>query len=296
MLHYAEANQNDLNIDPVENPSFFEDLISSFDWQVIQEKLITLSIRLLFVVVLFYIFKRVSIWAIELFFDKYFQNHPKKGSRNKTVYRVTFNVFNSIYYFFLIYTILEIFNFPVGTLLASAGVVGLAISLGAQGFVSDLVNGFTMLFEKQIEIGDEVTLGDITGDVINVSLRTTQIKDFDGTVHFIPNREISIISNRSKLDMRALINIRFFPDTDIEKVRRIISETNNRYIPQFPEITEPPEEILFSANEKDQLTLRVVMFTEAGSQYDIMFKFYEFYVEELTKNGIELPYGDIDIN
>lgn len=295
MLKFADAINNDINLDPVDNPSLFENLIASFDWNAIKEQLITRSIRLFFVLIIFYIFKRIASWAIDLFFDKYFNNHPKKNSRNKTVYRVTFNVFNSVYYFFLVYTILEIFNFPVGTLLASAGIVGLAISLGAQGFVSDLVNGFTMLFEKQIEIGDEVTLGDITGDVINVSLRTTQVKDFDGTLHFIPNREISIISNRSKLDMRALINIRFYPDTDLHKVRQIIKKANDHYIPLFPEITTPPKEILFSANDKDQLILRVVMFTKAGSQYDIMFKFYEFYLEELTKNGIELPYSDIEL-
>lgn len=296
MFYYTEGSENEISVEAVENPSFFEDLISSFDWDAVKTTLLTTSIRLIFVFIFFYILKRISTWGINLFFENYFKNHKGRENRNETIYRVTFNVFHTVYYFFLIYTVLEIFNFPVGTLLASAGVVGLAVSLGAQGFVSDLVNGFTMLFEKQIEIGDEVTLGDITGDVLNVSLRTTQIKDFDGTLHFIPNREISIISNRSKIDMRALINVRFYPDTDIQKVREIINQVNAKYIPQFPEITIPPDEILFAANDKNQLTLRVAMFTEAGSQYKIMFKFYEFYVEELTNHGIDLPYGEIDLN
>lgn len=291
MLYYAEGTEGQLNLEAIENPSFFEDLVSSFDWQVIRTQLMTITIRLLFVLVVFYILRKASIWAIDLFF----KNRLQKTGRYETVYRVTFNIFDAVYYFFLIYTVLEIFNFPVGTLLASAGVVGLAISLGAQGFVSDLVNGFTMLFEKQIEIGDEVTLDDITGDVLNISLRTTEVKDFDGTVHFIPNREISIISNRSKTDMRALINVRLYPDTDIEKVRQIITQTNERHIPQFPEITVPPTDILFSSNTKNQLTLRVVMFTEAGEQYEVMFKFYEFYVKELTANGINLPYTDVEL-
>lgn len=291
MLYHAEGTEGQLNLEAIENPSFFEELISSSNWQVIRTQLITTTIRLLFVLVVFYILKKVSVWAINQFFKK----RPQKTNRYETVYRVTFNIFNAMYYFFLIYTILEIFNFPVGTLLASAGVVGLAISLGAQGFVSDLVNGFTMLFEKQIEIGDEVSLDEITGEVLNVSLRTTQVKDFDGTVHFIPNREISIISNRSKTDMRALINVRLYPDTDIEKVRQIITQTNERFIPQFPEITVPPSDILFSSNTKNQLTLRIVMFTEAGAQYGVMYKFYEFYVKELTANGIDLPYSDVEL-
>lgn len=295
MLFYAEGVDGQLNIEGVENPSFFEELISSFDWTIIRTQLLTTIIRLIFVLVVFYILRKISTWALDLFFQNYFKNHLQRTNRYKTIYRVSFNIFNTIYYFFLIYTILEIFNFPVGTLLASAGVVGLAISLGAQGFVSDLVNGFTMLFEKQIEIGDEVTLDEITGVVLNVSLRTTQVQDFDGTVHFIPNREIAIISNRSKTDMRALITVRLYPDTDIEKVRQIISQANDRYIPQFPEITTPPSDILFSSNAKNQLTLRIVMFTEAGAQYGVMNKFYEFYVKELTDQGIELPFSDVEV-
>lgn len=296
MLFYAEGTEGQLNIEGVDNPSFFEEFISSFDWSVIRTQIVTTMIRLVFVLVVFYILRKVSTWAINLFFENYFKDHLQRTNRYKTIYRVTFNIFNTVYYFFLIYTILEIFNFPVGTLLASAGVVGLAISLGAQGFVSDLVNGFTMLFEKQIEIGDEVTLDDITGEVLNVSLRTTQVQDFDGTVHFIPNREIAIISNRSKTDMRALITVRLYPHTNIKKVRQIIAQTNDRYIPQFPEITTPPSDILFSSNAKNQLTLRIVMFTEAGAQYGIMNKFYEFYVRELTDHGIELPFSDVEIS
>lgn len=295
MLYFAEGAENQLNLETVENPSFFEQFIASFDWNIIRTQLLTTAIRLLFVLVVFYILRKVSVWAINLFFKNYFKGPMQKTNRYETIYRVTFNIFNTIYYFFLIYTILEIFNFPVGTLLASAGVVGLAISLGAQGFVSDLVNGFTMLFEKQIEIGDEVNLGEITGEVLNVSLRTTQVQDFDGTVHFIPNREIDIISNRSKTDMRALINVRLYPDTEIEKVRQIIRQTNEKHIPKFPEITVPPSDILFSSNAKNQLTLRVVMYTEAGAQYGVMNKFYEFYVKELTSHGIDLPFSDVEL-
>lgn len=286
MFHYAESVEEQLKVD---NPSLFERMIATFDWQAIRNQLITTTIRLGFAVIVFYILRKISSWAIELFFKKYFNTQTQNTNRYETIYRVTYNIFNAIYYFFLIYTILEILNFPVGTLLASAGVVGLAVSLGAQGFVSDLVNGFTMLFEKQIEIGDEVTLDDITGVVLNVSLRTTQIKDFDGTVHFIPNREIAIISNRSKADMRALITIRLYPDTDIEQVRKIIDAVNEKYIPEFSAITIPPADIFFTSNPKNELTVRVTMFTEAGEQYHVTNKFYELYVTELTAQNIELP-------
>ncbi len=278
-----------------EELSFFEEMFATFDWSTFRREAFFATIRILFALVVFFIVYKIAKWFIELFFERYFKSHTEVSNRYQTIYRVTNNIFNAIFYFFLIYTILEILSFPVGTLLASAGVVGLAISFGAQGFVSDLVNGFTIISEKQLDIGDEVVIDDVSGTVINMNLRTTNVKDFDGTIHFIPNREITIISNRSKGDMRAMIEIRLFPDTDIEKVRAIVAQVNQNHIENYPEITVPPSDIIFASNAKNQMTLRVIMYTKAGAQYGIMNTFYSLYVSEITKQGIELPYGDIDI-
>lgn len=296
MIHIAEKITTDLDLPEVDQPSFFEEFIASFDWNVILQKMISSSVRIIFVLLVFFIFHKVASWGIELFFDQYSKKYKSVTNRYQTVYRITFNIFNSIFYFFLVYTILEILSFPVGTLLASAGIVGLAISLGAQGFVSDLVNGITILMERQIDIGDSVTLNELSGNVLNVNLRTTQIKDFDGTIHFIPNREINIISNHSKGDMRARIDVRLYPDADIENIRRIIDDINEEYIPQFEDITVPPSDILFVASDKNQLTLRVNMYTKADSQYDVMNKFYELYVSRLTEAGIKLPFSELEIS
>lgn len=296
MIHVAEKITTDLDLPEGAQPSFFEKLIASFDWNLILQKIISSSIRIMFVLLVFFIFHKVASWGIDLFFDQYIKKHKSITKRYQTVYRITFNIFNSIFYFFLVYTILEILSFPVGTLLASAGIVGLAISLGAQGFVSDLVNGITILMERQIDIGDSVTFNELSGSVLNVNLRTTQIKDFDGTIHFIPNREINIISNHSKGDMRARIEVRLYPDADIENIRKIVDGINKEYVPTFKDITVPPSEVLFVASDKNQLTLRVTMYTKAGSQHGVMNKFYELYISRLTEAGIKLPFSELEIS
>ena len=281
--------------DEVKNKTFIEKLIASFDWEDIVRKAILISVRLLFTLFIFFVVNLIAKWAIEEGFKRFIKKEHQGSNRYETIYRVVKNVYHTIYYFFLVYTILEIFNFPVGTLLASAGVVGLAVSLGAQGFVSDLVNGFTILSGRQLNIGDEVEINDISGTVINIDLRNIQVKDFDGTMHYIPNREITIISNRSKGDMRAMIDVRLFPDTDVNKVRKVVKGMNTQLVADFPEITVPPKEILFVSNDKNQLTMRVIMCTKPGAQYNVMFKFYESYVYALSNAGIDLPYGDIDL-
>lgn len=292
---YLASALEDLDLDEVKNKTFIEKLFASFKWEEIARQAIVASIRILFTIFIFFIINRIAKWAIEEGFKRFIKKNDQVSNRYETIYRVVKNIYHTIYYFFLIYTILEILNFPVGTLLASAGVVGLAASLGAQGFVSDLVNGFTILSGRQLDIGDEVNIKEVSGTVINIDLRTTQIKDFDGTMHYIPNREILIISNRSKGDMRAMIDVRLFPDTDVIQVRQIVKKVNTEQIPNFSEITVPPKDILFVANDKNQLTMRVIMYTKPGEQYSIMYKFYETYVYELSKAGIDLPYGDIEI-
>ncbi|HIZ71523.1 MAG TPA: mechanosensitive ion channel family protein [Candidatus Atopostipes pullistercoris] len=295
MMYLASTLEDDLNLDEVPNKTFIEKLIASFNWEDIVRNIIVASVRILFTLIIFFVVNLIAKWAIDEGFKRFIKREHQGSNRYETIYRVVKNIYQTVFYFFLIYTILEILNFPVSTLLASAGVVGLAVSLGAQDFVSDLVNGFTILSGRQLNIGDEVNINDISGTVINIDLRKTQVKDFDGTMHYIPNREISIISNRSKGDMRALVDVRLYPDTDVNKVRQVIKEVNTKLIANFPEITVPPEEILFVSNDKNQLTMRVIMYTKPGAQYNVMFKFYETYVSELSNAGIDLPYGDINL-
>ena len=297
MLYLAEGITDEIGLDELENPSTFERFIATFDWNELVREGILVLIRILFALLFFLIVYKIGKWAIELLFNRYFKKNKKNvSSRYETIYWISNNIFNVVFYFFLIYTILEILNLPVGSLLASAGVVGLAVSLGAQGFVSDVVNGITILSERQLDIGDEVKIDDITGTVLNLNLRTINVKDFDGTIHFIPNREVSIISNRSKGDMRALIDVRLFPETDINRVRDIVHEVNNTFIKDYPDITVPPNDILFTPNENNQLIMRVIMYTKPGSQYGVQNKFYELYVGTLAKQGVDLPHSDLDTN
>jgi len=295
MFYLGQDSQENIDLESIEEPTAIEEMIASFDWQTISQGLIIAAIRILFTLLVFFIINKIAQWGIETLFKRYMSSKETSSNRYETIYRVVKNIYRTVFYFFLIYTILEIFAFPVGTLLASAGVVGLAVSLGAQDFVSDVVNGFTILSGKQLDIGDEVEIEGIQGNVLNINLTTTQIKDFDGTIHFIPNREILIISNRSKADMRALIELRLFPDTDTQKVRELIERINKEYVPKFSAVTVPPSDIIFLANDKNQLTLRVTMYTDPEEQYDVQNSFYEIYVRELSKAGIDLPYSDIDI-
>lgn len=266
----------------------------SIDWQEIFVYGVMLVLKILLSLIVFFILKKVGRYVIETVFRRYIKEKHTVPNRYNTLYKLSQNIFNSVLYFFLIYTILELMGIPVGTLVAGAGVIGLALSLGAQGFVSDIVNGFMILLEKQLDVGDVVEINSILGVVEDVNLKTTKLKDFDGTIHFIPNRSITVISNRSRADMRVMIQIRLFPNTDLDKVRRVLDRVNQNLIPQYDEITIEPSEIAFVPIGAGQTAAQIIMYTKAGKEFGVRNAFYEHYVEALAKEGIELPTINFD--
>ncbi|MEC6747804.1 mechanosensitive ion channel domain-containing protein [Marinilactibacillus sp. XAAS-LB27] len=273
----------------------FSKIWNDIEWDTIMVNGVLLLLKILFSVILFFILKKIGSVVIETVFKKYIKEKHTVPNRYNTLYKLSKNLYNSILYFFLIYAILELMGIPVGTLVAGAGVIGLALSLGAQGFVSDIVNGFMILLEKQLDVGDVVKINDIMGVVEDVNLKTTKLKDFDGTIHFIPNRAITVISNRSRADMRVMLEIRLFPNTNLDHVRTIIEDVNTKFIPQYEEITVKPTNISFVPVGSGQTAVQIIMYTKAGTEFAIRNTFYEKYVDALSKEGIDLPKINMDL-
>jgi len=111
-------------------------------------------------------------------------------------------VINSIGTFVILFVatlqILPLLGLSLGPVLASAGIAGLAIGFGAQTLVRDFINGFFVLLEDQYNIGDTVRLAGVKGTVENMTLRRTELRDDDGTVHIIPNSQVQIVSNMTR--------------------------------------------------------------------------------------------------
>ncbi|WP_027107778.1 mechanosensitive ion channel family protein [Lacticigenium naphthae] len=278
-----------------EQTNIFLDYFKNINWNEVSINLIGMFIQLMLALILFGIVRKIGTKLINLSFKKHFLQKSYLPNRYQTIHNVTMNVFNALLSFLLVYSVLSIFGVPVGTLLAGAGVIGLALSLGAQGFVSDIVNGLMILLERQLDIGDYVVIGDISGTVMDVNLKTTKLKDFDGTVHYIPNREITIISNKSREDMRVLIQIRLFPKTDFEKIRNIMETVHENLLPLYSQITEKPSGISFVSLDNGQVAAQVIMYVKNGEQWTIKNDFFEEYVEAITQAGIKLPANTLEI-
>lgn len=263
--------------------------IQQFNFEESLMLLISKGIKLLILLIIFLLSKKIINFLFKHTVGRSLSWTIQTSARKKTIERLLHNCMNYILYFFLVYWLLSILGVPVSSLLAGAGLAGVALGLGAQGFLSDVVNGFFILLEDQFEVGDSVEVGAITGLVSTMGIRTTQIRGFDGTLHFIPNRNIKIVSNKSRGDMRAQIDIPVYTSTDINKVTSIIQQVNKDNIENYPEIIGSPNIIGLTSKPSGQLVFRVDIFTKNGQQVHIYAEFLKLYHEALNKEKVDLP-------
>ncbi|SIT11605.1 small conductance mechanosensitive channel [Kroppenstedtia eburnea] len=130
-------------------------------------------------------------------------------------------------YFIAAIAILEKLEIPVTSILAGAGIVGLAVGFGAQNLVKDVISGFFIIFEGQMEVGDYVQInGDVMGTVEEIGLRVTKIREFNQRLHYFSNGEIARVTNYNRDQMRPLVAVTVPFETDQELVQKTLNEVN----------------------------------------------------------------------
>ncbi len=184
----------------------------------------------------------------------------------------------------------------VTPLLAGAGVASIVIGFGAQSLIKDLINGIFILLEQWYQVNDIITIGDTTGTVERFNLRTTVIRDLEGTLHFVPNGEISKLSNRTHTWSRALIQIGVHYKENIDKVIKVLEEVFDGLISDKKykkSILERPE--ILGEGGVSELSDSAVVFTiickvKPGQQWTIARQLRKRIKERFDMEGIEIPY------
>lgn len=263
--------------------------IQNIQWENIIGKIVAVTIELLLLSILFWIINRITRLVLERSFNNYKTKRNLSEGRSQTIYTLILNSFKYLIFFFYLYAILSILGVPVGTLIASAGILSVAIGLGAQSLVKDFLSGFFILLEQQLDVGDHIKVGTIEGTVMAVGLRTTQVKSFDGTLNFIPNSNINIVSNLSRSNMRVQIDVRLFPDTDSEQVQTVLTKVNQELAPKYPEIQSGPDVFGLVDLGNGNFAVRVLLYTQNGAQGRIQSDFLAAYIAALSDAGIKLP-------
>lgn len=175
-------------------------------------------------------------------------------------------------FFSALIQVLGVLNIDVKPLIASAGVVGLAIGFGAQTLVKDVINGFFILIENQYDVGDVVKVDGVQGTVENMTLRRTVLRDADGTVHTVPNSQITVVSNltRDWTQVSLHISVAYTESSDkvINTLRELASEVWNT--PELRELmVSEPEVPGIDRVNGSQIDYLMLVKTRPGKQYQI---------------------------
>ncbi|MBW1605774.1 mechanosensitive ion channel family protein [Lactobacillus sp. Sy-1] len=285
------------------NSSFIQKYLATFKWDKILNNLTNTIFSVVVISIFFIIISRVGKFFINKGFKQYGKSNNTKNSSKRitTLHVVAKNSFQYGLVFFWVYSVLSEVGVPIGTLLASASIFSVAIGIGAQGLVTDIVTGFLILFEKQIDVGEYVTLtltngGSIEGTVTGVALRTTELTSFTGYVNYIPNRQIAAITNRNRSETRAIIQIRIDGNTPVEKTIDIINRINDENVKKYPDIIAAPD-VWGATNTPDgNVAIQVNIETKNGQQLYIQHQFLGLYLDAISDAGIQLPKSPLVLN
>lgn len=181
----------------------------------------------------------------------------------------------------------------IGPLLAGAGILGLAVSFGAQSLVKDLIAGFFILFENQFAVGDIIEVAGKGGVVEAMTLRVVQLRDLEGRLHVIPNGQITVVTNMTRGWSRAVLEVGVAYETDLDRALAIFRSAAVDFAadPAWgPFLDGAPEVPGIERFEDSAIVIRVLLRTHPGKQWDVAREFRRRLKIRLDREGIEIPF------
>jgi small-conductance mechanosensitive channel len=193
---------------------------------------------------------------------------------------------------------LDVFGINVIPVIASAGVLAIAIGFGAQSLVEDLLRGVFMLGEDQFGVGDRISVGPVNGYVERVTLRTTVIRDTQGTLWHVPNSAIDWVANEAQETSRATIEIGVSYTADLDDAMDVLLRATEKAAadPDWQEyVTRPPEVSGVQELADDAVNIRVIVWVDAGERRKFERHLRGKLKEALDAAGIEMPNRQVDV-
>jgi len=188
---------------------------------------------------------------------------------------------------------LELFGFNIGPLLASAGVAGLAISLGATTMIQDYIGGMIILSEDQFRVGDVVEVGGVAGEVVRMTMRATYVRDAAGKLYTVPNGSIRVICNLTRDWARAIVDLTLEYETDQAKLDAAMQSIMER-LKADPTVNGfllgEPESITWTNLTEWGVQMRVMAKTLPGKQWAVAQRLRRYAVEALQAQGLRIAF------
>ncbi len=219
------------------------------------------------------------------------KNYKKRISRANTLIPLLQSVSKYVIFFIAGVMMLKELGVDTTGIIASAGVVGLAIGFGAQSLVKDVLSGAFLLFEGAISVGDSVNVGEHSGTVEVIGLRNIHLRKFSGELRVIPYGEVSSFGNFNRGYMRAVVKVGVAYEQDVEKGMKTLEEIANKWAEENKDIVlEPPVIQGILSLGSSEVTLRVAIKVKPLTHWGAERELKKRIKDTFDKEGIEIPF------
>jgi len=210
-----------------------------------------------------------------------------------TLQRLTVRVSGAIIATIATLMVLDEVGIEIAPALAGLGVVGIAVGFGAQAIFHDWLAGIFIITENQYSIGDVVTIVGVTGRVEDVSLRRTLVRDLNGTLHSVPNGQITVASNLTSDWSQVNLDVSVAYDTDIRRVTAVLNRIGTE-LAANPEwgarLIEPPSVLRVDDLGDSAVTLKITGRVHPGEQWSVSGELRARILAAFAAEGIEIPF------
>lgn len=250
---------------------------------IIESQILLDFIDTVFTLIILFVISRILIKVIQ----RFMKSSKVTGRVLITSINLLKSVINVIFLIMALFTVLDFFGVNTASLLATAGIGGIAVGFGAQSLVKDIISGFFILLEGQYYIGDEVVIEGVSGNVVDFTMRTTKVQDFStGAIHFIPNGQIKIVENRSREDQIVNVIVDIPNNYDLELVMRVLKDKLESY--KDVNIVAGPSVKGVSEFKDRYFSILIITKVRNGKIYEYQRKIRKLVSEALREESIDL--------
>ena len=220
----------------------------------------------------------------------------KNYKKRETIYRFINNILKILILMLIVLSVLSSLGFNVGGFIAGLGLAGAVMGLAFQDFLKDIIAGITIITEDYFAIGDVIEIDDFKGTVLNITLRTTKIKKWDGPVLIINNKLITKVINSSMYNSFAIVDILVDIEENPEKINSIL----NRNLENFDKtldknIVDKPKILGINKIDKNYQSIRIICETKSEEQYNIERLLRKYVIDILLKEKVNMPYERLNL-
>ena len=264
--------------------------------------ILTDGLKILLILILMFVFIKLA----NLFTDRLFKRYKKDKQagdeefkkRADTLSSVAASILKVCILIIAAITIMGQLDIPIGPVLASAGIVGVALGFGAQHLVKDVISGFFILLDDQIRVGDVVQIAGKGGLVESINLRMTILRDLAGNVHYVRNGEIDVVTNMTKEYSRYVFDVGVAYRENVDEVIDVIKEVdeNLRNDPQFKDdILEPIEILGLDQFSDSSIIIKARTKTKPIRQWAVGREFNRRLKRRFDEKDIEIPFPHVTL-